>query len=86
MLIEHWKPKKNEGRKVYDHYATGGIASCVAMTTHGVSGDDKAVQPTIPCFHFEKKKYSNNKVENVPSIIKQYTKTILYISVMRISQ
>ena len=51
----------------------------VAMTTNGddkAPGDDKAVQPAIPCFQFEKKKYSNNMVEKV----------LLYISVMRISQ
>ena len=46
----------------------------VAMTTN--PGDDKAVQPAIPCFQFEKEKYSNNLVEKV----------LLYISVMRISQ
>ena len=48
----------------------------VAMTTNGAPGDDKVVQPAIPCFQFEKKKYSNNMVEKV----------LLYISVMRISQ
>ena len=48
----------------------------VAMTTIGATGDDKAVQPAIPCFQFEKEKYSNNMVEKVP----------LYISVIRISQ
>ena len=48
----------------------------VAMTTNGASGDDKAVQPAIPCFQFEKEKHSNNMVEMV----------LLYISVMRISQ
>ena len=49
----------------------------VAMTTNGAPGDDdKAVQSAIPCFQFEKKKYSNNMVEKV----------LLYISVMRISQ
>ena len=48
----------------------------VAMTTNGVPGDDKSVQPAIPCFQFEKKKYSNNMVEKV----------LLHISVMRISQ
>ena len=42
----------------------------VAMTTHGVSRDDKAVQPAIPCFQFEKMKYSNNMVEKVSSMIK----------------
>ena len=26
----------------------------VAMTTNGAPGDDKAVQPAIPCFQFEK--------------------------------
>ena len=48
----------------------------VAMTTNGAPGDDKAVQPAIPCFQFEKKKYSNKMVEKV----------LLYISVLRISQ
>ena len=37
----------------------------VAMTTNGAPGDDKAVQPAIPCFQFEKEKYSNNMVEKV---------------------
>ena len=50
---------------------TAPVASqVVAMTTNGASGDDKAVQPAMSCFQFEKKKYSNNMVEKVPSIIK----------------
>ena len=48
----------------------------VAMTTNGAPGDDKAVQPAIPCFQFEKEKYSNYMVEKV----------LLYISVMQTSQ
>ena len=48
----------------------------VTMTTNGAPGDDKAVQPAIPCFQFEKEKYSNNMVEKV----------LVYISVMPISQ
>ena len=48
----------------------------VTMTTNSAPGDDKAVQPAIPCFQFEKEKYSNNMVEKV----------LVYISVMRISQ
>ena len=48
----------------------------VTMTTNGAPGDDKAVQPAIPCFRFEKKKYSNNMVEKV----------LVYILIMRISQ
>ena len=74
MVIEHWKPKKTEYRTINDPNDTGGIASC----RQGVSGDDKAVKTTIPCFEFEKKKYSNNMVEQVPSIINKYTK-IFYI-------
>ena len=48
----------------------------VAITINGAPGDDKSVQLAIPCFQFEKKKYSNNMAEKI----------LLYISVMRISQ